>query len=440
MERKKSYGLFTTITMIVGIVVGSGIYFRADDIYGYTNGNLPLGLIVLALGAICIIFGSLTLAQLSKRCDDRGGLVAYFDHFLSDKMASGFGWFQLFVYIPTICAVIGWVAAIYTFMLFGYEATFLQQIGLGLVYIVILLLLNTLNRVWGGYLQNVATSLKMIPLFLIAIYGIFYAAPVTSLSVDGTTFGKEISNFSWLVALVPLAYSYDGWTIALHIAPEVENPRVNVSKALILSPILILITYLVYVFGITKLLGAKAILDLGDSAVFEAGKMVIGDRLGNLVLVMIVISVLGVLNGTILGGIRMPQALAEKKMMPGHEIGRIHPKYGVSIKSTLVLFGLILFWMLIHYFVMQYNLFNGRDISEISIVFSYLAYILLYVQVFKIVKVEDPGKKFLPILAILGSLMILVGSLIASLFYVALFLVICGLVMFVGYSYKAKRQ
>lgn len=60
MENKQSYGLFTTITMIVGIVIGSGIYFRADDIFIYANGNLALGLMVLTLGALSIVFGSLT--------------------------------------------------------------------------------------------------------------------------------------------------------------------------------------------------------------------------------------------------------------------------------------------------------------------------------------------------------------------------------------------
>lgn len=85
MNKGKSYGLFTTITMIVGIVVGSGIYFRAYDIFAYTNGNLLLALLVLTMGSICIIFGSLSLSQLSKRCDDRGGLVAYFEHFINKK-------------------------------------------------------------------------------------------------------------------------------------------------------------------------------------------------------------------------------------------------------------------------------------------------------------------------------------------------------------------
>lgn len=354
MEKNKSYGLFTSVTMIVGIVVGSGIYFRADDIFTFTNGNLLMGLLVLVLGSICIIFGSLSLSELSKRCDDRGGLVAYFEKFLSGKMASGFGWFQLFVYIPSIAVVIGWAAAMYTFMLLGIESNFTQEIFLGLSYIVILLLINMFNRILGGYLQNIATAIKILPIVLIAVYGLFFAEPVTFKSVDGTGFVGEFTKFTWLSALVPLAYSYDGWTISLHIAPEVNNPKVNMPRALILSPLLILATYLLYIFGITKILGSKAILELGDAAVFEASKMILGEKLGNVILVIIVISVLGVLNGVLLGGIRMPQALAEKKMIPDKGISKIDHKLGVSIKSTLVLFILVIFWTIVHYFVTKY--------------------------------------------------------------------------------------
>lgn len=440
MENKKSYGLFTTITMIVGIVVGSGIYFRADDIFAFTNGNLPLGLLVLSLGATCIIFGSLTLSQLSRRCDDRGGLVAYFDKFISPKMAAGFGWFQLFVYVPAIIAVIAWVSAMYTFMLLGVEVTFIQQILLGILYVAILLAINVFNRILGGYVQNIATTIKLIPLFLIAFYGLFMASPITFTSVNGASFGQEFSKMTWLTALVPLVFSYDGWTLALHIGNEVKDARRNMAKALIFSPIIILLTYLIYIIGMSKILGASAILELGDRAVFEAGKLILGDRIGNIMLVIIVISVLGVLNGVILAGIRMPQALAEKGMIFDGGISNISSKYGVSVKSSLVLFGLTLFWMLAHYIISKYNIFNGRDISEISIVFSYLSYILLYLAVFRITKKDKEGFLILPLLAIFGSLVIFLGSIIASPFYISIFILICSAVMYAGYKYYSLKE
>ena len=439
MEKKKAYGLFTTITMIVGIVIGSGIYFRADDIFIFTNGNLFLGIMVLVLGALCIIFGSLSFSYLSRKTDGSGGLVNYFEHFISKEVACGFGWFQIFVYMPAISVIVGWAAAIYTFMLFGIDASLEVQIGLSLFYNLFFVTLNTLNRKLGGYFQNLATTIKIIPLLLIAIYGIFFANPVNLENGLVTSFGREFSKLSWITALVPLAYSYDGWTIALNIAPEVINPKKNMTRALIISPLIILFIYIIYIFGMYNILGPDQIINLGDSAIFEAGKNILGDRLANVLLAVVVLSVLGVTNGLNLGAIRMPQALAEKRMIPDGGISKIDDKRQVSYKSSIVFFLLVIFWSLIHFIVMKYNLFNGRDISEISIVFSYVTYIALYKVAFDIIKKENKKNLILPILATLGSLIILVGSILASPFYVILFMLISASVMVLGYLYKKKQ-
>lgn len=439
MKKQESYGLFTTIAMIVGIVIGSGIYFRADDVFVYANGNLALGMLVLALGALCIVFGSLTFSELSKRHVSKGGLVGHFEHFISEKMASGFGWFQLFVYLPAISIVVGWAAAIYTFMLFEIEATLLMQVSLGLAYNLFSVLINTLSRSMGGFVQRFATTVKLAPLVIIGIYGIFFAGPMDSSVLSNSTFVVEFSKFHWVSALVPLAFSYDGWIIALTIAPEVINPSKNMTRALVFSPLIILFVYMVYIFGIANILGTQQIIQLGDSAVFVAGKLVLGDKLGNLLLVVVVISMLGVLNGVNLGSIRMPQALAEKKMIPDYGMSVLDPKRQISIKSAYMIAGLEIIWAIIHFIVMSNNLFNGRDVSEISIVFSYLSYTILYVFVFKLLKKEGKTLKLIiPVLAILGSLIILVGSILASPFFITLFILICSLVMVAGYSYKSK--
>lgn len=439
MEKKESYGLFTTIAMIVGIVIGSGIYFRADDIFMYTNGNLGLGLLVLTLGASSIVFGSLTISELSKRYLSSGGLVAYFEHFISDKMASGFGWFQLFVYLPAIAIVVGWAAAIYTFMLFGIESTLFMQVSLGLIYNLFFIIINTLSRSFGGLLQRFTTVIKLVPLIIIAVFGIFFAKPIDSSVLSNSSFISEFSNYHWITALVPLAFSYDGWVIALSIAPEVVNQKKNMTKALILSPLIILVVYLAYIYGIANILGTQQILSIGDGAVFEAGKIILGDRNGSILLSVVVVSMLGVLNGVNLGTIRMPQALAEKKMIPDYGLSKIDPTKQLSIKSATLVAILEIIWACIHFMVMKLNLFNGRDVSEISIVFSYVSYIILYVLVFKILKAE--GKKLkliIPILAVIGSLTILMGSLITSPFYISIFILICSSVMAAGYIYKTK--
>lgn len=149
---KYQYSLTTMITMIVGIVIGAGIYFRADDILLYTNGNLILGLLVIILGALCIIFGSLTLAQLSTLSNNNFGMISFYQNFISEKIACGFGWFQLFVYFPTINAVVAFVCAIFTYMFLEMNVSFEIQIITGFAYFIFFLLINTFSKKnWGIY-------------------------------------------------------------------------------------------------------------------------------------------------------------------------------------------------------------------------------------------------------------------------------------------------
>lgn len=442
--RKEAYGLFTVIAMIVGIVVGSGIYFKADDILSYTNGNYLLGLCVLGIGAISIIFGSISLTELAKRTSTSGGLTGYFEQFFSDKVAAGFGWFQTFIYYPSIVAVIAWVSAIYTFILFHIDATLEMQIGLGTGYIVLCSLLNIYSRRLAGYFQNLSTAIKLLPLIIIAIAGLFWTkeAPTLPSGVLPISYGS--SDWKWLTALVPLAFSYDGWTISLNIAPEVKNPFKNMTKALIIAPLIILCTYLLFFFGMTRILGTDFILATGDSAITYAISFVLGDNLSRLVIVIITISILGVLNGVILGGMRMPQALAEKQMIRSPKLAKIDAAYQLSLRSGYLFLVLSLLWIGIHYVTQKFDIFAGRDVSEISVVFNYLCYGLLYYVVFRLYRKGQITKTFTgvlaPITAILGSLLIFVGSLLSSFMYVSLFVIFCFIFSTFGYLYYKKAE
>lgn len=439
--KRETYGLFTAITMIVGIVIGSGIYFRADDIFTFTRGNLLLGIFVMILGSTSIIFGSLSFSYLSRKTTGSGGVINYFETFISHDLARGYGWFFALIYLPSVSVILGWASALYTFILLGIEATLPMQIALGLFYNVFLIIVNSLSRKFGSALQNISTVIKLIPLFAIAIYGFFYSAPLVNSGNMVNGFVNEFKTYTWLTALVPIAYSLDGWTIALNIAPEVKNAKRNMPIALIVGPIIILIVYITYLIGIYNILGPEQILSLGDEAIFVAGKQILGDRLGNILLTIVVISVLGVLNGLCLGSIRIPQALAEKKMIPDKwEISKIDERLQISKKSVFIFLIAVIFWHLMHYLVMNYNIFNGRDISEISIVFNYLIYILLYKKSFEIIREQNKTNTFIPIIAALGSIMILIGSLLASFTYVGIFLLISGSVVYLGYRYKAKEN
>ena len=176
-ETRPHYGLFTTVTMIIGICIGSGIFFKSDNILAATGGSVPLGVLVFVLGATSIIFGGLSISELASRTDRPGGIITYVEEFASEKLACGMGWFQIFVYFPTIAAVVSWVVGIYICLLFGWDGTLENQMLIGFLFYTLTFLMNALSARLGGGFQNFSTISKMIPLAIIAVCGLIFGNP-----------------------------------------------------------------------------------------------------------------------------------------------------------------------------------------------------------------------------------------------------------------------
>jgi APA family basic amino acid/polyamine antiporter len=444
-KEKTNYGLLTATTMIIGIVIGSGIFFKSDDVLIYTGGDPKLGALVFCIGALSIIFGSLTLIEFSVRTKKNGGFVGYYEDFISKRVASGFGWFQTFVYYPSVIAVVSWVASLYIFTLFNIQAGLEAQIILGLVLMTMIYVLNIISVKVGGYFQNASTILKLIPLIGFAIIGLFWGASNPEIPAGIEIIEKSKVGFRWVAALTPIAYSYDGWTIATSITNEVKNPKKNMSLALVIGPLIVLGVYLMYFLGLSNMLGAEYLMSTGNNAVNRAGELILGSNGSKIIVIFIIISVLGVVNGVTLGSLRMPQALASKKMIPDSKrIAEIQPKLGLSLRSCLISYVTSVVWVVLHYLTQKTGILKKSDVSEISVVFSYTCYIVLYIKVIRMWKDKAIDSFFkgiiCPVFAIMGSLIILIGGIVTNPFYVIIFMFICFLVCTAGFQYYKKSN
>lgn len=432
MEKKK-YGLVTAIAMIVGIVIGSGIFFKSDNILIYTNGSIAKGIAVFSIAAIGIIFGSLTIGVLASKTTTAGGIITYADEYSGRKVACGFGWFLTFIYYPALVSVLAWVAGVYICMLFGIKATSEMLLYLSVINVAVCFFVNTLSTKFGGYYQNISTFIKIIPLFLMAIAGLVYGDP--KLIVDETAIKVGEHSGTWLAALGPVAFSYDGWVVSTSIAHEVKNSKKTLPLALTIGPIFVLVAYLLYFVGMSILIGPEEIMRLGDEHVNSAALKIFGENGAKVILTFIVISVTGTLNGFILGFIRLPYSLALRKMLPfSLEIERVDKKTGISKLSATLAIIISLVWIWLNYFTQKYNMLPNSDVSEIPIVASYILYILLYFNVIKLYKkgeVESFAKGIIiPTLAIIGSSIIIVGGLQNPM--TICYLGICTLVIFMS--------
>lgn len=417
MEKRK-YGLFTAVAMITGIVIGSGIFFKSDNILVWTNGSILDGIIIFVVAAIAIIFGSLAISQLATMTDKPGGIITYAEEFCSMPVSCAFGWFQSMAYLPSITAVVAWVGGIYTCMLFSIPSTLETQVLIGAGYIVILYVFNILSAKLGGYIQNGTTIIKLIPLFLIAIAGLVAGDPVQAI----TETPRSVGVGGLMSAIPAIAFSFDGWSISTAICHEIKDSKKNLPRALILSPILILIVYVLYFVGISTLVGPQNVAAMGDEHVNHAASMLFGSVGTKIILVFILTSVLGTVNGIILGSIRLPYALGLRNMIPSANLlKRENEKLaGMPVNSAICAFLFSILWMVLHYVTQKFQLLPNSDVSEISIVTNYLGYIVLYVAVIRLArkgKVKGRWNGYVvPVCATIGALIILMGGMQNPLF------------------------
>ncbi len=439
---KRRYGLFTAITMIIGIVIGSGIFFKADNVLSYTNGNVFLGIIIFSVAAIAIIFGCLTISQLANRTDKPGGIITYTEEFVGIGTSCAFGWFQTFLYLPTLAAVVAWVSGIYISQLFGLEITLERSTLIGAGCLTILFIINTISAKTGGYFQNSAMVIKLIPLFIIALAGLIFGNPVELVTEGVTGFGQARAAGGWLAAFAPIAFSFDGWIVATTICNEIKNSKHNLPLALTISPLVILLAYVMYFIGITALLGPDTVLEQGDASVFLAATKLFGNIGAKYILIFVVISVLGTVNGIILGFIRMPYSLALRNMIPGSQVFRRENSKlaGMPLNSAILSYILSMGWMMIHYISQKLGM--KGDVSEIAIGVSYLNYIVLYFAVIRLTRqgqIKGAVRGYLiPALACIGSLVIISGSITHPLFLY--YFLVCFSIILAGYLYYRRNK
>lgn len=418
-NQKQKFGLFTTISMIVGVVIGSGIFFKTDDILLASNGNIILGALLLVLGAVGIVFGGLCVSQYAKENSEAGGLITYAEMAWGKTLGYLSGWFQTIFYYPAIIAVLAWIAAIYTGHLFGISNP--HDIRLWVITLLIIIIsftLNILNTKAAGKFQNITLVIKIAALLILSILGLVFG------DIANITHGPKLSqslSTGMFAGLIACAFSYDGWFVAPAIAHEIKDPKRNLSKALVLSPLIILGIYLMYFFGISIYLGSDTVISLGDQSVGIIAESLFGSFGGKAVYIAVIISILGTINGLVLGYIRLPYSLALRERFPLSDIFRkLNTKLDIPVQSAFLTAVLVLIWVGLHSLsVFDVSIgslkFIGLQIDSLPIVLTYFFFSTLYIRlILTELRAHTYGFRYgilYPTLAILGACLVIYGGL-----------------------------
>lgn len=361
-ELKRDLGIWAALAIVVGTVIGSGI-FRVPQAMILNVGTVRLVFLVWLAGGALSLAGALTYAELAAAMPGAGGEYVYLTEAYGPLWGFLYSWTQMWV------AKSGSIATLAT-AFFEYTAHFLPQfekvwftagpfaVKYGQVFALVLILalggINYLGVRIGGDVQVAVTAVKVGLIACVILAGLVYSHPVYSYPAAAAALPANPAPpplfAGFIAALVAALWAYDGWNNVGMVASEVKRPQRNLPLALIGGTAGVIAIYMLANWayfrvlspaevGAHKLVAAEMMQRIGGSSLGSAGASAVS--------IAAMISIFAALNGSILTGARVPYAAARDGLF-FRAAARVHPAFhtpGVSIlmlsawSSVLVLSG-----------------------------------------------------------------------------------------------------
>lgn len=334
---KRTLSLNTTIALVVGGVIGSGIFMKPALMASQLGSPLLL-ISVWIVAGIITLFGALSNAEVAAMFPETGGQYVFFKKMYGDAFAFLYGWAAFSVFNTAGNASIAYVfsqyanyfvelphfsVAIeksYTFHIPLVGNIFpLENFGVKILTVFLILILTAVNYLsvaYGGALQRVLTALKAIAIVLL-IFGILFSGKgsvhniVTSM--PSMPHGWDLIG-AYMAAIAGAFWAYDGWNNITFVAGEIKDPQRNIPKSLFFGLSFCIIIYVlvnlayIYVLPIDKM--ALSTFVASDSATVTWG--LIG---GGIIAAMVMLSTLGSANSNVLATARVTYAMSEENRL-----------------------------------------------------------------------------------------------------------------------------
>lgn len=460
-ELKKKYGLVTAICMVVGIVIGSGVFFKAEKMLTLTNGDLPTALLSWLIGGLVLIISGYVFAVMGTQYEKVNGVVDYSEALVGKKYAYYVGWFMSTIYYPAMTSALAWLSARYTMDIFGFSADSAQVMTLAGFYLIISYVINTLSPKLAGKLQVSMTIIKLIPLLTMAVVGIIYGISHGVITENMNSVVNEVSEGVFetaarngiatnliLPGVCTSVFAYEGWVIATSINSELKDSKKNLPRALVFGAIVVVVIYMVYYIGISGSVSTADLLSNGGAKFAFTSRL--GNVFGTILTVFIAISCLGTLNGLTLASDRGFYSLAARNQGPAPRfLGKLDEATEMPSNASMIGLAFNAFW-LFYFFMANLTDLAGLegvagwfmfDSTELPLICVYAFYIPVYIMLMVKGKGLNTFKRFvMPVLAIGGAVLFMYAAVAAHGIKNVGFLIIALVIMIVGACFYKKEE
>lgn len=330
-DLRRALGLMDCAFLVIGAVIGSGIFLTPGGIARMTR-SVSAIFLVWILGGVLSYCGALAHAELGAAFPKAGGIYVFLREAYGRRTAFLYGWCVFFVVVTGSIATLASAFAIYLAYLVPLSPWILKSLAVGVI--LVLTWINCLGVRSAAWVQNLLTVIKIGSLVGIALvlfssgkgsFQHFDGAPVSAAGVPWSAVG---------MAMIAVLWAYDGWHLLTFAAGEVKNPSRNITGGLLLGMLVVIALYLtvnvsyLYILPFAALSGSSRVAS-------DALEHAIGPMGGTLVAVAILISITGAMNSNILGGPRVYFAMAREGLF-FKSAAYVSPRYQVPTISILL--------------------------------------------------------------------------------------------------------
>ncbi|NCU04846.1 MAG: amino acid permease [Chitinophagaceae bacterium] len=453
---KRVLGLGTGILLVAGLMIGSGVFKKIVPM-AQTGLSEPWILFAWAGAGIITLFGAFTLAGLSSLTEESGGVYEYLRLSFGNFFSFLFGWTDFTIMGCASVAAVAFIFAqtVNVFIPLGNPFHAWETIGIGgflypfadggikmlaIAAIVLLTWINYRGVQNGGLINNIISSAKIIGILLLIIIGLSYAPVHTNdIQTETTASGlKGVAFFSALLAAMLNAFwAYDGWSNISFITGEIKNPKRNIPIAIISGVAIAMALYLLANAAYMHVLPLEQLKAVDQSRIGAAvvAETLLGKAGQSLIVVLIMISVFGTLNGIILAHARIYYRMAQEGYF-FRKAKTVHPVYRTP--SVALLYTMVWSCLLV--------ISGTFDMLTNMVIFAgFLFYLLLAWALFKMkrngsIKEKVTGYPFVPAFIFLFSLALIINTVVTQPLQslIGLGLMLSG--VFFYFYFKAKKQ
>lgn len=325
-------GVWDTVCIIVGIVIGSSIFTTPPIIFEKLLTPWE-GLGIWLVGGALSLIGALCYAELTTTYPKAGGDYVYLTRAFGRPTGFLFGWAQLVVILSGSTGAMAFIFGEYAAGLLGVTDAHrpLFTAGAACTAVVVLSVMNFFGVVFGKWLQDVLVLVKLGGLALIVLAGLYYSTPGALDIPAGTELTRGGGGIG--VAMILVLYAYGGWNDAAFVASDLRNPR-NMTKALVLGTLLITAVYflvnLAYIFSY----GWLAVRNFNPTLAVGVLEP-LSPAASRIIAVLVMTSALGAMNGLIFTGSRVYYSLGSEHRVFSL-LGKWNRTFGAPIWSITI--------------------------------------------------------------------------------------------------------